>query len=73
MFTKIIIAGIIGTTGLVGTGSTNNIAPTGMELTAGPLHIESGNGKGFTANFDQPAPVSFTVHLPDNKKLQIKF
>ncbi|MEE9273253.1 MAG: hypothetical protein V3U57_08315 [Robiginitomaculum sp.] len=70
MFSKLIIAGLIGT-GLVGTGSASGLI--GLKINAGPVLIESGNGNGIRARIVEPKPVSLTLHMGEDKELQIKF
>ena len=72
MLSKLIIAGLIGT-GFIGAGSASTIMPSGLDFAAGPLRIMSGNGKGFVAKFDKPAPVMLTFYLKNQQRVNIRF
>ena len=72
MFSKIIIASLIGT-GAIGTGAANGINPAGIELAAGTVRIESGNGKVVSARLDQHSPFALTIKLKDDRRFTIKF
>lgn len=72
MFSKIIIASLIGT-GAIGTSTVTTAAPTGIEIAAGTVRIESGNGKIVSAHLGQHSPFALTVNLQDGRKLTIKF
>ncbi|PHR60210.1 MAG: hypothetical protein COA43_07890 [Robiginitomaculum sp.] len=71
MIGKAIIISVMGT-GLLGTGASVG-TPTGIEIAAGPLHIESGNGKIFNARFDNGSGISLTITLKDERNLILKF
>ena len=72
MFSKVILAGIFGTS-LVGGGAVSGIAPTGLELAAGPVRIESGNGKIVSAKLTSHSPFALTIKLKGDQRLHIKF
>lgn len=72
MFSKIILVSIFGT-GLVGGGAATGIAPTGLELAAGPVRIESGNGKIVSAKLTSHSPFALTINLKGDQRLHIKF
>ena len=72
MLSKIAIISLLGT-GAVSTSSAAGLSPTGIEVTAGPIRMESGNGKIFTAQLQNPSETSLTIGLKDGRKLIIKF
>ncbi len=72
MFTKLFLIGVLGT-GALGTGAANGITPTGLEFAAGPVRIETGNGKFVSAHMAKHTPLTLTVNLEGDRKLQIKF
>lgn len=72
MFTKLILISALGT-GALGTGAASGITPTGLEFAAGPVRIETGNGKLVSAHMAEHTPLTLTVNLEGDRKLQIKF
>ena len=82
MFTKIFLIGALGTgilgtgavgTGVVGTNNINGITPASIELAAGPVRISSGNGTFFNVQMASHTPLTLTVNLRSERRLQIKF
>lgn len=71
MLSKIVLVGLFGTS-LVGGGAATGITPTGVELAAGPIRIESGNGKIVSARFADQSAMSFTINLTGEQHIQIK-
>ena len=72
MFTKIILTTMVGT-GLIGGSAAAGFVPTKVELAAGPVRIEAGDGQLFGARFDDHSPLSLTIALANERRLQIKF
>lgn len=72
MFSKIVLIGAL-STGVVGGGAVTGITPTGLELAAGPVRIESGNGKIISAKLTTPTAFVVTINLKDDQRLHIKF
>jgi len=76
MLSKLILISALGTgalgTGVVGTGSASGIAPSGFEFAAGPVRLESGNGKFFEAHMAEHSPFSLTIKLRSGGQVQIK-
>ena len=60
-------------TGVIGTGAVNGITPMGATLAAGPLRVEAGHGKKFTAKLDQPSPFVLVIDINDKRRYSIKF
>ena len=76
MFTKIILISVLGTGavgGAVGTGTATGYTPSGIEFAAGPVRIEAGNGKNFSAHMAAHSPLTLTINLKDERQLQVKF
>ncbi|PHS38654.1 MAG: hypothetical protein COA91_07765 [Robiginitomaculum sp.] len=82
MFSKLILISIIGTgalgtgalgTGMIDTNTTSRIAPSGFEFAAGPVRIESGNGKFLQAHMAEHSPLSLTIKLQNGGQLRVKF
>lgn len=72
MFSKAILIGAL-STGLVGGTAATGITPTGLELAAGPVRIESGNGKIVSAKLTSHSPFALTINLKGDQRLHIKF
>lgn len=72
MRSKITINTLVGT-GLVGTGAMIAAALQGVELAAGPVRFESGNGKIVDARLAAHAPLSLTIQLSDARRINITF
>ena len=72
MFSKVILVGLFSTS-VVGGGAVTGIAPTGLELAAGPVRIESGNGKIISARLTDKSAVALTINLKDDRRIHIKF
>ncbi len=72
MFTKIILTAMIGT-GLIGGSAAAGFVPTNMEFAAGPVRIQAGDGQLINARFDEHSPISLTIALKNERRLQIKF
>jgi len=72
MFSKIVLIGAL-STGVIGGGAVTGITPTGLELAAGPVRIESGNGKIISAKLTSHAPFTLTINLKGDQRLHIKF
>ena len=76
MFTKIILISVLGTGalgGVVGTGTVTSYTPSGVEFAAGPVRIEAGNGKTFSAHMAAHSPLTLTIKLKDKRQLHVKF
>ena len=72
MFTKLLLISVLGT-GALGTGAVTGYTPSGIEFAAGPVRVEAGNGKVFSAHMAAHTPFTLTVKLQDDRKLQVKF
>lgn len=72
MISKAIIIGLF-STGLIGTGAISSVVPISIELAAGPVRIESGNGKVLSAYLDTHSPPALTIALKGDRSLKIKF
>ena len=72
MLTKLLIASALGTSA-VGTGVATGMTPTGIELAAGPMRIETGNGHVVSARLAEHMPFSLTINLQGDTKLCVKF
>ena len=72
MLSKLVLVGLFGTS-LVGGGAATGIAPTGVELAAGPVRIESGNGKIIAARLTGESAAALTISLKGDQRLHIKF
>lgn len=76
MFSKAIIiglcsTGVISTTAI--TGAATNMVPVSIEMAAGPVRIESGNGKIFSAHLEQTSKTALVIELKDDRRLRINF
>ncbi|PHR93548.1 MAG: hypothetical protein COA69_02600 [Robiginitomaculum sp.] len=72
MISKAIIIGLF-STGLVGTGAASAMSPIGIELMAGPVRIETGNGKMLSAHLDVHSQPALVIALKGERSLKIKF
>jgi len=71
MFSKIIITAMLGT-GLISASAFTGLTPTKLELAAGPVRIEAGNGKMIGARLDAQSPFTLTIALKNDRHIQIK-
>lgn len=71
MIGKTVLLTLMGT-GIIGTGASVS-APVGVELAAGPVRIESGNGHIFHAKIEKSTSLALTISLKDDRNLIIKF
>ena len=72
MLSKLILVGLFGTS-VVGGGAATGITPTGVELAAGQVRIESGNGKIFNARLTAESSVALTINLKNDQSIHFKF
>lgn len=81
MLSKLVIMGAM-STGLIGTTlpplniaeqpMVKTVIPTGFELSAGPLRLESGHGSFFNAHLDAHSRFTIRIELSDNRSVLLK-
>lgn len=71
MLTKTIISALIAT-GFIGAFSISVPLPLGIDVTAGPIKLEAGNGKIIKASLAQHSPFVISIIRGKDKVLSIK-
>lgn len=76
MLSKAIIIGLC-STGIISTtavtGAATNMMPVSVEVAAGPVRIETGHGKFFSAHLEASSKSALVIELKDDRRLRINF
>ncbi len=72
MFTKITI-GVLATSGIISTTALTGMTPTHIELAAGPVRIETGEGHIAHVYLAKHSPFNLSIQLKNDRIIKVQF